>query len=118
MVNVAFGRAAVAELMRGSRVAPRETVADLIARVSPHLENPVHLAPITDILESAQVQPFEAVTATPPRHAKPTTSLHDIILLLERDPTYKIAYVTYAAEMTLDAVMGYAQTAAPTGGPS
>lgn len=92
------GWAQVAEELERKSV-PRETVGDFIRRVSPGLEDPVHLTPITDILEGALTEPFEAVTATPPRHAKTTTILHDCVLLLERDPTFKIAYVTYATEL-------------------
>ena len=40
-----------------------------------------------------------AVTATPPRHGKTETILAAVVRMLERDPTLKIAYVSYAAEI-------------------
>lgn len=81
------------------RHAPRETTYDFIRRVKPAWEAPVHLDPIVQILERMNTERVEAVTSTPPRHAKTTTILHAMVRDLERDPTLKMAYITYATEL-------------------
>lgn len=81
------------------RVPPPEDVYDFIARVRPHHQRPVHLDPIVQILNRPPTERTEAVTATPPRHGKTETILAAVVRMLERDPTLKIAYVSYAAEI-------------------
>ena len=77
--------------------APKETFYEFMARVSPHLAEPRHLDPIVSLLARTRREKIRAVTATPPRHGKTTTILHAIVWLIEQDPTFTVAYCSYAA---------------------
>lgn len=69
---------------------------EFIPHVTPRWHSPEHLRPLTDKLESVLDQQIELVVSVPPRHGKTETILHWIAWLLLRDPTLRIAYISYA----------------------
>lgn len=73
-----------------------------MARVSPELDPPRHLAPIVDVIERATREEARVVISAPPQHGKSTLVLHALVWLLLRHPSKRNAYVTYAAQVAQD----------------
>lgn len=75
-------------------------VYDFIPRVSPKLSPPYHLDPFVKALDGViggSIVDGRFVVACPIRHAKTVTILHAIALILAKDPTKEIMYISYGA---------------------
>jgi hypothetical protein len=68
----------------------------LVPRVSPQLEEPVHLADFASAVERSLTETIEVCVSVPPRHGKTTLLLHAIVWILLNDPTATILYASYA----------------------
>lgn len=79
-----------------------EGLLELIPRISPHLEAPIHLKAVVEALERAEHEPTRVVISTPPQHGKSTVVLHSLIWRLLRNPAQRHAYITYAAQFARD----------------
>lgn len=83
-----------------ARAAAEARGADLlalIARVSPHLDAPHHLAPYAAALERVgRGEAVRMVFSAPPQHGKTVLTVHALVWLVQRHPTKRFAYVTYA----------------------
>lgn len=68
-----------------------------IPTVSPDLDEPVHLEPITDLFERAhRGEEVECCVSVPPRHGKTVTALHGLVWLLAQHPDWPILFVSYS----------------------
>ena len=80
---------------------------EFIPAVSPTLEQPLHLAPIVEAIESTPHRERRIVISTPPQHGKTKTVIHGLVWLMTRDPRKRHGYVTYestrAEEMSREA---------------
>jgi len=75
-------------------------LAEFIPALSPKFMAPLHLAPLTDLLQRvARGEAVRAVVSVPPRHSKTETLIHAIPWLLLQNPSMQIAYASYAARI-------------------
>lgn len=75
------------------------TLAQFITDVTPEYDVPTHLGPLLGFFaDVAAGMVRRAVVAVPPGHFKTETILHGCAWLLQKDPTYKIAFASYAAD--------------------
>ena len=75
-------------------------LAEFIPELSPKFMAPLHLAPLTDLLQRvARGEAVRAVVSVPPRHSKTETLIHSIPWLLLQNPSMQIAYASYAARI-------------------
>lgn len=81
---------------------PLPDLMEWIPQVSPTLMSPMHLLEAAERLQYFDTVPFEFVFSVPPRHGKTVLVLHFIVWALRKDPTLKIAYVSYAANQAED----------------
>lgn len=88
---------------------------EFVPRISPHLEAPLHLAPLVAALEQAEREPVRIVISTPPQHGKSTVVLHALVRRLMRQPASRHAYVTYAAQFARDQMFSAALIAERAG---
>lgn len=70
-------------------------VYDVIARASPHLDSPTHLAPFVDACSRAPWEPMRLGFSAPPQHGKSTVSMHAIVYWCLVRPDLSHAYATY-----------------------
>jgi phage terminase large subunit-like protein len=75
-------------------VAP--TIGELVPKLSRGWSNPVHLAPLADVLERAPHGRLRVVFSAPPRFGKTELVSHAIPHWLARDPSLEIIYLTYS----------------------
>ena len=73
---------------------------DFIPRISPGYESPVHLRPLVEALERANLEPVRIVCHAPPRHGKTDTVLRAIVWYLKQDPRRLFGYATYGANLS------------------
>jgi hypothetical protein len=84
------------------------TLLDFIPAISPKFDRPIHLArnppggeiSLIDALQGVidgTIKDGRFVCAIPVRHAKTLTILHAIALILARDPSKEIMYISYGA---------------------
>ncbi len=67
------------------------------------MDAPKHLAPLVDRLERVgSGESVNALVSTPPQHGKSTVALHALVWLLQRDPTKRHAFITYAQAFSRD----------------
>lgn len=90
---------AIADELDGRALA-RLDLADFIPRVSRGFAAPRHLAPLLALFARIDAgEPVRVCVSVPPRHGKTETVLHGIAWLLARHPGWRIAYVSYAADI-------------------
>ena len=71
-----------------------------IPRISRHLTEPTHLAPLVEQLERVlRGEAIEVCVSVPPRHGKTTTIVHWIVWLLIQRPAMRILYCSFGAGM-------------------
>ena len=71
--------------------------------VSAGLQEPRHLQALTDLFERVDAgESVRAIITTPPQHGKSVTVLHALVWLLQRDPTKRHAFATYAQQFSRD----------------
>lgn len=73
---------------------------DFIPKISPKLDPPYHLDPLVKVLDGVAdgtIKDGRYAVAIPIRHAKTFTVLHAIALILAKDPTKEIMYISYGA---------------------
>ena len=71
--------------------------------MSPGLRAPEHLQALTSIFERiAAGESVRALVSTAPQHGKSMTVLHALVWLLQRDPSKRHAYATYAQAFSRD----------------
>lgn len=79
------------------RRARGQSLLDFIPRYSPRYLPPLHLKPLTDILERiAKGESHYICISVPPRHAKTETLLHFIAYYLRLHSDKTVAYCSYA----------------------
>ncbi|MBI2892205.1 MAG: hypothetical protein HYY06_01545 [Deltaproteobacteria bacterium] len=70
-----------------------------VTALTPEYEEPRHLDPLVERLESiARGGREEIVVACPPRHGKSELLAHAIAYVLKRDPTMTVAYVSHSED--------------------
>lgn len=80
-----------------------EPLLEFIPRHTPGLTSPRHLAPLGALFDRvARGERVRALVSIPAQHGKSTTVLSGIAWLLRRQPTWPIAYVTYAQDKADD----------------
>lgn len=79
--------------MKRARIKP---LLEWIPLATPRFAPPVHLAPLTALLERTRREEVRAVVHAPPRHGKSETIWHGIAWLLLQQPALSVGYVTYA----------------------
>jgi len=80
-----------------------ESLLDFIPQHTPGLTAPRHLAPLAALFDRvARGERVRALVSIPAQHGKSTTVLSGIAWLLRRQPTWPIAYVTYAQDKADD----------------
>lgn len=79
--------------------APPAPLLDWIPQVTPEWESPVHLAPLTQLIERSLTEYVSANVATPPQHAKTETTLHGFAWLAKQSKR-RHAYATYSDRRT------------------
>lgn len=80
-----------------------ERLLDFIPRHTPGLTSPQHLAPLSLLFDRvARGERVRALVSIPAQHGKSTTVLSGIAWLLRRQPTWPVAYVTYAQDKADD----------------
>lgn len=80
-----------------------ESLLDFIPHHTPGLTAPRHLAPLAALFDRvARGERVRALVSIPAQHGKSTTVLSGIAWLLRRQPTWPIAYVTYAQDKADD----------------
>ena len=85
----------------GVHDAHRQDLMHFIPTVSPHLEAPKHLKPITDLFERiANGESVRALISVSPQHGKSVTLLHGLVWLMQRKPHLRHAYAGYAQAFT------------------
>jgi predicted phage terminase large subunit-like protein len=77
---------------------------DFIPAVTPEFSAPVHLQPLTDVLERAAEEPVRFCFSVPPRHGKSQTLLHWFAWILRQEPRARLAYVTYGDDFAREQV--------------
>lgn len=74
-------------------------LGQFICDTTPGYEALAHQRPLMEMLERvARGESVNACVSMPPRHGKTDTLLHGLAWLLVRDPTWKMAFVSYAAD--------------------
>ena len=71
---------------------------DLIPALTPHHRPPKHLAKWCELIEAASANAVRALCSIPIRHFKTETTVHGIIYLLLRHPTWRVIFLTHSAE--------------------
>jgi phage terminase large subunit-like protein len=66
---------------------------DFIPALSPHLKRPDHMADWCSMLERCETETVRAANAKPTRHHKTWTTLHGIIRLIGRRPTWRVMLI-------------------------
>jgi len=80
-----------------------ESLLDFIPQHTPGLTAPRHLAPLAALFDRvARGERVRALVSIPAQHGKSTAVLSGIAWLLRRQPTWPIAYVTYAQDKADD----------------
>lgn len=74
------------------------SLLDLIPTLTPHHRPPLHLADWCALIERASVEPVRGLCSIPIRHFKTETTVHGIIWLLLRHPTWRIIFLTHSHE--------------------
>jgi len=70
---------------------------DFIPALSPKLSAPVHLRPLTSLIQRmADGESVRAGTSVPPRNGKTVAIMHGCSYLLARDPSKRLCYATYS----------------------
>lgn len=97
------------ERSRSSRASSIDPAAvpplqDFIPQTTPEFSSPVHLRPLTDLLERAAQEPVRFCFSVPPRHGKSETVLHWFAWLLAQEPRLRLAYVTYGDDFAREQV--------------
>ena len=77
----------------------RESLLDYVPRVSPRFQRPEHLERLALLLEQAHREPLRVLVSVPPRHGKTELLLHSIGWLLREDPTTRVGYAGYNADI-------------------
>ena len=73
-----------------------ETLSEFVPRVTVNAVRPDHLAPLVSLFERIdRGERVRACISVPPQHWKTTTVLHGFAWLLERHPSWSLAYSTY-----------------------
>lgn len=72
-----------------------EKLEDFIIRVSPKLSKPMHLGRALEILNESRNKRIRLLWSVPPRHGKSYSLMHLIAQTFLRDPTKRIAYISY-----------------------
>lgn len=68
-----------------------------IPQVSPDLDEPLHLADMTDLFQRIHCgETLDFCISVPPRHGKTVTALHGIVWLLIQHPDWPILFVSYS----------------------
>jgi hypothetical protein len=76
-----------------------ESLLDFLPRHWPGLISPRHLAPLANLFERVvRGERVRALVSVPAQHGKTTLLLAGIAWLLRRQPTWPVAYVTYAQD--------------------
>jgi len=84
------------------RAALERPLADFVG-LTHGLTPPQHLQPLLSVFERiASGETVRALVSTPPQHGKSQTCLHGLVWLLQRDPTKRHAYATYAQTFSRD----------------
>ena len=86
--------------------APEETLSelaqlslmDLIPRLTPHHRAPTHLRQWCELIEASSENAVRGLCSVPIRHFKTETTVHGIVWLLLRHPTWRIVFMTHSAE--------------------
>jgi len=87
------------DALNASIALAEEPLLDFIPRVSPHLIAPRHLAAVLSLFERiARGERVRALVSVPAQHGKTTSILSALAWLLKRQPTWPVAYVTYAQD--------------------
>lgn len=76
-----------------------ESLADFIARISPHHPPPPHLRPLIQLVERARHQRVRALVSLPPRHGKTTCLLHALAWWILSAPADTCAYFSYGDDL-------------------
>jgi predicted phage terminase large subunit-like protein len=79
-----------------------EPLDDYIARVSPELPPPGHMAPLRGLIEKSRREEVRALISYPPGMAKSTTINHGLAWLIENDPGNLNATTSYGGELAGD----------------
>jgi hypothetical protein len=88
--------------------ASDEALGAFIERVSPHFQDPEHLAEMVDALEQAEraalglSEPIFVCISVPPQHAKTETVKHCIAKVVSKHPEIFSAYLSYSADRAED----------------
>ncbi len=78
-----------------ARSTKRESILDLIQRLSPHLRRPEHFRVYCERIEAAVGGGLRLVFAAPPQHGKTQCTLHGLVWLILNHPGKRHAYITY-----------------------
>ena len=76
-----------------------ESLADFIARISPHHPPPRHLRPLLALIERARHERVRACVSFPPRHGKTITLLHALAWWLKATPGDTCGYFSYGDDI-------------------
>ena len=71
---------------------------DLIVALSPQFRRPEHLRKWCELIEAAASNAVRALCSIPIRHFKTETTVHGIVYLLLRHPTWRVIFLTHSAE--------------------
>ena len=71
---------------------------ELIPALTPQHRAPYHLRDWTELIEAASENSVRAMCSVPIRHFKTETTVHGIIYLLLRHPTWRVIFLTHSAE--------------------
>ena len=71
---------------------------ELIPALTPHHRAPTHLKTWCELIERAADNAVRALCSVPIRHFKTETTVHGIVYLLLRHPTWRIIFLTHSAE--------------------
>jgi predicted phage terminase large subunit-like protein len=76
----------------------RSDLGTFITLTSPRHRRPLHLRPLTQLLDRAMHEPVFATVSVPPRHFKTETLLHGVARVLRDRPGRMNAYATYSSD--------------------
>jgi predicted phage terminase large subunit-like protein len=77
------------------------SLLELIPALTPHHRSPYHLAKWCELIEAASGNAVRALCSIPIRHFKTETTVHGIIYLLLRHPSWRIIFLTHSAEAAM-----------------
>lgn len=77
-------------------------IMDFMVATSPHLQKPLHLAPVIPYFEALEKSPQFFCFSAPPRHGKSLLTNHAVARLMLRKPGVKIAYGCYSLDLSRD----------------